>query len=316
MTSRSLALPTETQEAPPDQAEITAWEQVSFTAVCFGLRAVAFVVGIRGLRFFAEVFGSVEWLINRRRRRRFLAAHRRILGREPSPAERRREARRYCVQTRYDKIVYLLLDTFPAERALSLIRFDSRAMFEGLLARQRGVYLALCHHGPGHILSVYFALCGYPTLAVRDRHESALRRFVRWRFDRRFPGRVRPRWFYSDAFPREIYRSFRTGQVVASSMDVSRVQWENPKVEQVTIFGETSTFVSGPLRMAIRSGSPVVQGFITPDGPCGYRFDIVEQLFEPDSGETEEQAVARIMPRYAANVERYLRESPALVSRI
>lgn len=46
------------------------------------------------------------------------------------------------------------------------------------------------------------------------------------------------------------------------------------------------------------------------------RFVIVELLFDPDSGETEEQAGARIMPRYAANVERYLRDSPSLVSRI
>jgi len=327
MTSHSPALPSRVDEAPPDHPKITAWEYVSYTMLCAVFRGLVAVVGVSGLHRLASAFGTLEWLINRKRRRRFHAALRQ-LGVAPAsngskhptaPKEARAtpsETRRYFVQTRYDKILFLLLDTLPPDRARSLFRFDGKAAFDEALAQGRGLYLALSHHGPHHILAIFFSLCGYPTLAVRDRHESALRRFVRWRFDRCYPDRVRPRWFYSDAFPRELYRWLRKGHVVASTMDVARVHQANRKTEEVTIFGEARTFVSGPLRVAIRCGSPVVQGFVTPDRRYGYRFEIVERLFDPESGETEEEAVSRAMRLYAANVERYLRETPSLISRI
>jgi lauroyl/myristoyl acyltransferase len=219
------------------------------------------------------------------------------------------------MRTRCDKLLYLAIDCIPRETARALLTIENRHVLDEATARGRGVYIALSHHGAHHIGAMLLALNGYKTAGVRDRNEGALRRYVQNRFDRRYPEFRRLRVLFSDAFPRDIYRCLQEGYMLGSAMDVSRLRNTSQKTETVSIFGETRSFLSGPLHIALRCRAPVLQAFIVAERDFRYRFAVLGPLIDPETVTDRDQAVAEAMQTYAANVERYVRSFPALLSR-
>ena len=120
---------------------------------------------------------------------------------------------------------------------------------------------------------------------------------------------------YADSFPREIYRCLQDGFVLGSAMDVSRVRDPRQRSKEVIIFGKKQDFLTGPLRIAIRCKTPVLQAFVLPGPDFRYELQIVESLFDPQRLEYEEATVERAISRYAQNVETYVRAYPALLTR-
>lgn len=311
----------EAQQSPPvaiagESTRLNWWEYATFTMAHAVSSALLLVLTLPGLHWFGRLLGTVEWLINYKRRRRFAAALRQVLGREASGAERRRWTREYFVRSRCDKLFYLIFDRIPRAKAMSLLSIGNQELLDQALTRGRGVYMAMSHHGALHEVSMLMALRGYKTAGVRDRREGAIRRFIQERFDWRYPEFTRMRVLYADSFPREIYRCLSDGFVLGSAMDVSRVRQPNQKTEEITIFGETRPFPSGPLRIAHRCRAPVLQAFVLPENGFRYRLEIVEMLIDPDVSTEEDAAVAEAMRAYASNVERYVRASPSLLTRV
>lgn len=302
---------------PPTRVtRLSLWERVSFGMTHWGLSLLLGIVGFGGICRFGRIFGLVEWSVNYKRRRRFAAALERVLGHKPSKAVRRRETRTYFIRSRCDKLFYLLLDRVSPDQVESVFTINNRSLLDDALARGKGVYIAMSHHGPQLATGMLLSLSGYPVAAVREGSESGLRRFVQNRFDRRHPQFRRLRVLYSDSFPREIYRCFKDGLMLGSAMDVSRVRHQNQRAETVTMFGEERQFVSGPLHVALRCGAPMLQAFASSDNSGHYYFDIVHVLLDPRVVANKDQAVHDAMQTYAATIEKRLRESPSLLTRI
>ncbi len=262
------------------------------------------------------MFGTLEWLINHKRRRRYASALKVALGRKPTATERRRATRGYFTRTRCDKLFYLTFDRMSKLDVVSRFSIGRRDLLDDALAGGRGVYIALAHQGDHHILGLLLVQSGYRLVGVRDRDEGPLRRYVQERLDRLFPEIPRPRILFSDTFPRELYRALQGGSVLVSLMDVARIRAEHQKMEDVRVFGRKRQFVSGPLRIALRCRCPVLQAFLVPRGDFRYHFEIVEMILDPQTMKDEESAVARALETYAANVERFTREHPELISRL
>jgi len=298
------------------QRPLSRWERTSFALTHAATSGLLLVLGLRGLYRFGQAFGTLEWLINYKRRRRFARALKRVWGRKPTTAERRFHTRRFFMRARCDKLFYLIFDRIPRDQAASLLTFSDRSAVDEALAGGRGVYIAMSHHGAQHVLAMFFALLGYPSAGVRDRKESALRRYVQRRFDEKYPEFGRMRVLYSDSYPREIFRCFEEGYVVGSAMDVSRVRLDHQKTHEVTIFGEQTQFLSGPLRVAMRCKTPVLQVFVHSQPGFRYRLDIVEKLYDPALDEQNDQVLDRAMHAYAKNVERCIQETPSQLSRV
>lgn len=291
------------------------WQFASFAithVVCSWMLAVSRPAGFYR---FGRMFGTVEWLINHKRRRRFVRILKRILEHEPTGGQRRRITREYFMRSRCDRMFYLLFDRMLKCGAADWLTIGNRERFERELSRGQGVYVALAHEGDHHALGMLFAQTGYPSIGVRDRNEGPLRRFVQERFARVYPEVPFPRILFADAFPRELYRVLRRGDVFMSLMDVARVRAAHQKMQTVRMFGEDREFVTGPLRIAIRCKSPVFQAFFRPLGNFRYRFDIVGPLLDPGTVTDEESAVTETLSTYAANVENFMRDHPELVSR-
>jgi len=299
-----------------DRPKVTFWESASFTAAHAVASGLLLGLGLSGLYRFARLFGTLEWLINFKRRRRFGAALEEALGRRPTPTERRRHTREFFMRTRCDKLFYLILDRIPRKRATRLLDIGNQPVLDEAVGRGRGVYVALSHHGPQHVIAMLFALRGYKTAGVRDRNEGAIRRFVQQRLDQRYPDLPKARMLFADSYPREIYRCLQDGYVLGSAMDVHRPRDPQQTTEEVVIFGQTRRFPSGPLRIALRCRCPALQAFIIPQRDFRYRLEIVGTLLDPDRIDNEPAAVAQAMRTYAANVERQVRAQPSLLSRI
>ena len=314
--SASDSFPSPAEPAPTESERLNWWAYTTFTLAHAASSALLLLLTLPGLHWFGRVFGTFEWLINYKRRRRFATALRQVLGREATGAERRRWTREYFTRSRCDKLFYLVFDRVAREKAVTLLTIGNQELLDRALARGRGAYMAMSHHGALHVVSLLMALRGYKTAGVRDRREGAMRRYIQRRFDRRYPEFARMRVLYADSFPREIYRCLSEGYVLGSAMDVSRVRQPNQKTEEVTIFGETRPFPSGPLRIAHRCRAPVLQAFVLPGNGFRYRLEIVGVLIDPDLSTNEDLAVAEAMRMYATNVESYVRASPSLLTRV
>ncbi len=299
-----------------DSAGLNWWDYSTFTLAHAVTRALLLILTLPGLHWFGRVLGTLEWLINYKRRRRFAAALRQVLGREATGAERRRWTHEYFTRSRCDKLFYLMFDRIPRAKAVTLLSIDNQELLDRALTRGRGVYMAMSHHGSLHVLSLLMALRGYKTAGVRDRREGAMRRYIQERFDRRYPEFTRMRILFADSYPREIYRCLSDGFVLGSAMDVSRIRQPNQKTEEVTIFGETRPFPSGPMRIAHRCRTPVLQAFVLPENGFRYRLEIVGILIDPEVSADEDSAVVEAMRTYATNVESYVRASPSLLTRV
>ena len=316
MNSTSVASTASAQPQPSERSNLSLWEYVSFTVVHAMAALLLTCLSLQGLYQFGRAFGTLEWLINFKRRRRFAASLERVLERRFTPQERRQAGREFFTRGRCDKLFYLVFDRIPRDKASALLTIGNQQLLDEAVGRGRGVYVALSHHGAHHVIAMLLALRGFRTAGVRDRHEGAMRRYVQGRFDRRYPEFQRMRVIYADSFPRDIYRCFEDGYLLGSAMDVDRVRNSNQKAEEVTIFSERRLFLSGPLRVAIRCQAPVLQAFIISEHGFRYRLEIAAMLVDPVKVVDEDAAVAQAMRTYAANVESHLRKTPSLLTRV
>lgn len=299
-----------------EPARLSAWERISFGFVHGVLALILALTSLETLYGLGKAFGTLEWAINFRRRRRFHRALDGVLDRPMSQSERRREARRHFVQTRCDKIFYLIFDCIPRDKARALFAITNRHLIDDAVARGRGVYVALSHHGAHHVAAMLMASLGYRVAGVRDRGEGSLRRYVQARFDQRFPDFQRMKVIFADAYPREIYRCFQEGYVLGSAMDVARVRHPNQRVEYLEVFGRRHPFVSGPLRVAERCGAVVLQGFIVAHEGFRYELTLSEIPMNSMDGKGREGAILGALEAYARAIERFVREHPSLMTRL
>lgn len=270
---------------------------------------------LRGLYLLGTSFGTLEYLINFKRRRRYMRELRRVFEGAIAPSRERRITLSYFRRTRCDKLYYLIFDRLPREKIMRRIRFQGREYLDAGLARGNGVYVMLSHNGSHHVAGVLMALLGYRCAGVRDPNEGAIRVYMREQYARTFPEFGAIRVLYADAFPREIFRCFQENRVVGTALDVGRVRGQALKTCEIRIFGETREFLTGTLQVAIRCGATVVQAFVVSRRNFYYRLIVKPPLYVPRDGE-DPPPIPELMQRYADGIASHVREHPDHLSRI
>ncbi|HUU82824.1 MAG TPA: lysophospholipid acyltransferase family protein [Phycisphaerae bacterium] len=311
------AVPT-TGTAPADgaQADMGRWQRVAFSTIRGFLWGFAVLFSLRGLYLFGQIFGTFEWLINYRRRRRYRRRLKLLLGDALTPQQRRVEARRFFMRLRCDKIFYLIFDKIPREKALARFHYHGTELIDEALARGRGCFTAMSHHGSYHVGAMLMALRGYRIVAVRDQREGGMRKFIQEMYDRRYPEFQRMRVLYADTYPRDIYRAFGENYLVGAALDIHHSRGDQKRTVAVNILGQQRSFLAGTLQIALRSGAGVVQAFVISEKNFHYRLDILGPLVEnPEGGETAEM-LDSAMQAYARNIEKYTLRYPNHVSRV
>ncbi len=305
------------EPAAREERSLGWYTRAKFALVRWFLWAWTRAFSLKGLYVFGRWFGTAEYLINFKRRARYRRELRRVF---PEGLERARETaivREYFCRTRCDKLFYLIFDKLPRDKILRRIRFHGREELDRLLARGRGVYIMLSHHGSHHVAGLLMALLGYRCAGVRDRNEGALRQYMQEKYTETFPEFAAIRVLYADTFPREIYRCFRDNFVVGTALDVSRVRGLALKTCPVRIFGESREFLTGTLQIALRSSAAIAQGFVV-SRPNFYFRLVVNTLFvSEETGDLDTpERVSELMQSYADGIAAHVREHPDHLSRI
>ena len=285
---------------------------------CF-LWGWARLFSLTGLYLLGQAFGTLEYLVNFKRRARYRRALRQVFPEGIPRARERGIIREYFRRTRSDKLLYLIFDRLPKEKILRRIKFHGREYIDEALRRGNGAYLMASHNGSHHVLGLLLALLGYKVAGIRDRNEGAVRIYVQQKLGETFPEIADNfRMFFADSFPRTIYRYFQENSLVGSALDVSRVRDQTLKTCRVRIFGESREFLTGTLQIALRCRATIVQLFVVSRPNFYFRLIVHPPLFIPNgtgNGDSPRR-VAELMQRYADGIEAHVREYPDHLSRI
>lgn len=314
----STARSAEDQRRRESEKGVSWYDRAKFSIVRWFLSGWAAAFSLKGLYLLGWWFGTIEYLINFKRRARYRAELREVFPEGLTRARESNIVRSYFRRTRCDKLYYLIFDRLPREKLMRRIRFHGRQHLDQALARGHGVYVMLSHHGSHHVAGLLMALLGYSCAGVRDRNEGAIRRYVQEKYAQTFPEFAAIRVLYSNSFPRDIYRCFRENRVVGSALDVNRVRGETLKTCPVRIFGRTREFLTGTLHVALRCKAVICQGFVVSRPNFYFRLILKPPLHVPEPAApagTPEQ-IAEIMQMYADGIAEHVREHPDSISRI
>lgn len=265
---------------------------------------------LSGLYKLGQCFGTLEYATDYKRRRRVRAKLTSFFKDEFPPSWHRRVARRYFMRVRCDKMFYTIMDRIPRGKLMNRIKMIGREHIDAALARNHGVYIALCHFGAHHVAGLMTALLGYRIVGVRDPKESHVRRYIRNKYRETFPEVAEMKMFLASSFPREIYRHLSSNKIVASLLDVDRRRGDATKTHPVEIFGEKREFLTGPVQIAVRREAPTLQGFVESRKNFYYRIVVTPPLVDHETHADENQIVATVMQRYADSVEQFARRHP------
>jgi len=282
------------------------------------MRAVLFVLArtltLGGLYHVGRAFATCEWLINYKRRGRVHRQVAFVLGPGARRWRRWYAGWRHFVRTRTDKMIYLILDLLQPQQLLERFTVRDRQLLDESLGRGRGMYMALSHLGSHHLVLSLLTALGYEKMAgVRDAKMGAAWRFVQHKHEQ--TGRYRVEYFFSSSFPRGIFRRLHENYLVGSLIDVQGNRGEHLKTIEAPIFGLRQEFLAGPLQIALRCGSPVVQTFVVSKPYFRYEVQFAGPLIDPDKEEESPEVLARAVREYAANVEGFARRYPCHISR-
>jgi lauroyl/myristoyl acyltransferase len=314
----NVPLSAASRAGPRPEKRVPWYDRFKFGLVRSFLAAWVTLFSLKGLYLFGRWFGFIEYLINFKRRARY---RRELVDAFPEglpKARARRIVRDYFCRTRCDKLFYLVFDRLPREKIMRRIRFHGRAHLDEALARGRGVYVMLSHHGSHHVAGLLMALLGYRCAGVRDRNEGSLRRYVQDKYTRTFPEYAAVRLLYADSFPRDIYRCFQENRVLGSALDVGRVRGQSLKTCPVQIFGRTREYLTGTLQVALRCGATICQAFVVSRPNFYFRLIVNPPLHVqpgPDHAEHSE-LIASLMQKYADGIAAHVREHPDHISRV
>ncbi|MHC4795414.1 MAG: lysophospholipid acyltransferase family protein [Planctomycetota bacterium] len=308
--------PTPAQQAEP--IEIGLLTRTKFGVVRAFLWAWARCFSLKGLYLFGKFFGTCEWLINYKRRRRFCQHLNRIFGvdyNSLSQSTIRKACRDHFTRTRCDKLFYLIFDKLPRAKILNRIKFHGRDILDEALKRNKGAYICMSHTGSYPVAILLMALMGYKVAGVRDPHEGNLRRYVQIKYEKTFPEFRAIRMFFSDAYPRDIYRCFQDGYVLGSALDIARHRGPHLRTAKATLFGREREFLTGPVQIGLRCGAPILQGFVISRKNFYFRLVVMGPLTDPDTELDEPEILNDLMQHYADNIAAHLTEHPDHISK-
>lgn len=278
--------------------------------VRFMLVAVVRCFTLTGLYLLGCLFAIGEYIVDFRRRRRVHTRLREYFKDEATPSFRRRYAVRYFMRVRCDKMFYTIMDRIPRDKIVNRVELTGIQNIDDGREKGRGVYVALCHFGSHHIAGLLMALLGYELAGVRDGKESAVRRYIQYRYTETFPEIRRMKMFAANSFPRGIYRHLQQNKIVASLLDAARKRGEHTKTEPVLLFGEERDVLIGPLQIAIRCDSVMLQGFIVSKPYYRYEVVVTPPLIDSVKDRDEPEVIRDILKQYAEGVEDFARRNP------
>jgi len=195
-----------------------------------------------------EAVGLAFWLFMRDERERAVERARAALGR--SREESRKLVRRCAVRMGSYLADAVRLEVWSREELSRVIRLEGLANLSRALSAGRGAFVLSAHLGNWEVLAAAIAAAGVPFGVIARRPDDLV---LAARLEA-----LRLRWgvesFWREDGPRPILKALRSGRAVGVLIDqATAVESAN-----VPFFGRPARTPTGPARLAIRTGAPVV----------------------------------------------------------
>src|ERR1700761_7713602 len=174
---------------------------------------------------------------------------------EKTAAEREQILRKLYRNLGWLLAEFCQMQHYSAEQTARFIRYDGLENYLKARGLGRGVLILTGHLGAWELSSFYHSLMGYPMSIVIRRLDNPL-------VDR-LVNRIRclhgNQVLHKDDFARGLLAAMRRGETVGILMDTNMTP---PQGSFVEFFGHLACTASGMARVALKTGAPVVPGFL------------------------------------------------------
>jgi len=181
------------------------------------------------------------------------------------------------------------------------IRIENLHYFEDALARKKGAIILTAHFGNWELGGIVIALLGYPFWAVALQHKEA-----------------KVNQFFNRQRESKGVRVIQLGKAVRTSLDVLK---KNELVALVgdrdftskgvilDFFGKPTLFPEGPAAFSLKTGAPIVPGFMLRNKDDSFTLKIEKPLeFVPSQDKKKD--LTDLIKRYKMIFEDYIRKYP------
>jgi KDO2-lipid IV(A) lauroyltransferase len=233
------------------------------------------------------------------------AGHRNLQLAFPQKTEAERE---HILQKLYRNLGWLLAEfcqmpRYTPEQAARFIRYEGLEHYLKARDQGKGVLILTGHLGAWELSSFYHSLMGYPmSIVIRRLDNPMVDRLVN--HIRCLHGN---HVLHKDDFARGLLASMRRGETVGILMDTNMTP---PQGAFVEFFGHLACTGSGMARVAMKTGAPVIPGFLLWDETTQqYVLRFGESLALSSTGDAEADAVANTA-LFTRVIEDYIRQFP------
>ena len=268
------------------------------------------VSGLRGLAcmplcvayWLGARFGDLMYLVLARRRRVVVDNLAIAFGIDKTAAERRLIARATFRNLGQHLVDFSHVYQLTPQKFATMCHIEGLDHVKTLLQRGRGLLILSAHFGSWELASAV-ALCLTTPMhvIVRPLDSPALQRLAE-AYRRCCGYRVISR----HAAMAECLKVLRRGEIVGVLMDQSSLRQESIQVE---FFGTNAYTSRGPALLALRTGCPVVSGFLIREGQGRHRFVFSQEIPVRRTGNVQQDIVENTRV-FTHIIESYVRRYP------
>jgi lauroyl/myristoyl acyltransferase len=236
------------------------------------------------------------------RLRRVLAHNiRHVLGPDADEAQVQALTRKACINLAKGHYDLFRVSRLTVSEIQALIQLEGREYLDKALAKRRGIILISAHLGNLDLLGQLPLAFGVPCTGVAW-HSQPERLF---RYTLRMRNSHGLRLLPSDGPMIGLFRALKSGEIVCLAADRDTAD----SIREVDFFGTAARLPDGPIRLALRTGAPLVPafGFRLPDDTFLVQIEPPVSLCHNGDQEAD---VAAGMGQLVAVMERYISQHP------
>lgn len=285
---------------------------LTLALVGFLLRVFYRSGGSRLLPGIGRVVGTLQYYLNRARRKRIFEPLQRLFGeridRKGLNAITRRSFTFYY-QKQLDTIFFGEIDRDRIER---MVKAEGLENVDGALKGGKGVVLLLAHFGFFLLPLPFLGYRGYKVNQIvgKQVHRSRFEERI-WTWRSNQADRLPVQFKQIGRFLRPVYQALANNEIVAIAFDGR----DSARWAIVDFFGEKVRFSPGPFDLARRTGAVIIPTFIIQDADNNHRI-VFEPPFPLSDDPDQERGSARDVQRFARLFEGYVERYPCHFSMV
>lgn len=252
----------------------------------------------------AKAAGALGFYVVTRQRKKTLEHLRTAYGNQKSEAEIRKIGREVFENLAMTGVEVLQFTKLTPAKIAEIVDFgNSRALYDDILKRGKGLISVTAHIGNWELLAGSFGMMGYKggVLARRIYYEPYNQWIVGLRAALKVPT------IYRDDASREILKTLMRNEIIGLLPDQDI---DSLKGVFVPFFGRPAYTPVAPARLSMGSGAPIVPNFLI-RVPGGKYKVITGTVIDPASyTEARDEAAAKMTQEWMNQFEKVIREYP------